>query len=294
MPLRVQHLKTVLLGLCALGCQKEESALSAREPAAEAPKTPSVMAAARETGAVTETERPENIASQKDPESPAAKAEPSPPATERLFGKADLDPANDQVVAPPDAVPDCHARLDAAGLKYRPAQLPLKQIVSEIPTCGCHDAVTVTQGPKGMKIVPPATMSCQMALALGHLESLIDELATAQLGEGVRTLHQGGTYSCRKMARFDLVSEHSYGNAIDVFAFTLHSGKKVSVLADFGALDADFETLPPKGKFLRSLASAAYDRDLTSVSLSPYWDALHRDHFHFDMARYRVDGTRPR
>jgi hypothetical protein len=29
-----------------------------------------------------------------------------------------------------------------------------------------------------------------------------------------------------------------------------------------------------------------------SVVLTPYWDALHRDHFHLDLARYRVDGTR--
>jgi hypothetical protein len=92
------------------------------------------------------------------------------------------------------------------------------------------------------------------------------------------------------MARFDLVSEHSYGNAMDVYSFTLENGRSVSVLKDYGALDRLPSTA--EARFLRSLASAAYDRNVFSVALSPYWDALHKNHLHFDMARYRVDGTR--
>lgn len=229
------------------------------------------------------------------PRAPELETEPNSELTqERVWGRADLDPENDDVVAPPDAVPDCHARLETAGVKFRPARLPLKQIVREIPTCGCEDAVTVTQAPHGMKLAPPAVLSCQMALAIVGLERVIQEHAVQHLGERVRTLHQGGTYSCRKMARFDLVSEHSYGNAIDVYAFSLESGEKVSVLLDFGRLNQPSESLSPRAMFLRRLSSTAYDRDLVSVSLSPYWDTLHRDHFHFDMARYRVDGSRQR
>lgn len=229
------------------------------------------------------------------PDSPGAGGKPgSVSLSERVWGRADDDPTNDDVVAPPEPVPNCHARLEAAGIKFRLAHLPLTQAMRGIATCGCHDAVTVTQAPLGMNLQPKAVLSCQMALALAGLEQAIHEMAERYLGEKVRTLHQGGTYSCRKMARFDLVSEHSYGNAIDVFAFTLESGKKVSVLSDYGALDAPKESHSPRAQFLRAVASAAYDRDLTSVSLTPYWDALHRDHFHFDMARYRVDGSRPR
>jgi hypothetical protein len=36
----------------------------------------------------------------------------------------------------------------------------------------------------------------------------------------------------------------------------------------------------------------AFDERLFSVVLTPYWDKLHSDHFHFDLARYHVDGTR--
>jgi hypothetical protein len=27
--------------------------------------------------------------------------------------------------------------------------------------------------------------------------------------------------------------------------------------------------------------------------ITPFFDALHRDHFHLDQARYRIDGSRP-
>ena len=208
----------------------------------------------------------------------------------RVWGRADLDMTNDAMVAPPDAVPDCERRLSNLGVEFRVASLPLKQYQDDIPTCGSHDAVTLVKAPGGMSFHPPATVTCQLALALVEVERLVQSIAQEEFGKGVRSLHQGGTYSCRKMARFNLVSEHSYGNAIDIFAFTLEDGIKVSVLNDYGKTSEAPGTA--KAKFLRKLASAAYDEGIVSVSLTPFWDALHRNHFHFDMARYRVDGTR--
>src|SRR5690606_762969 len=137
----------------------------------------------------------------------------------------------------------------------------------------------------------PAVMSCRMALAFVDLEKLLQELAHEHLGSEVSRIHHVGTYSCRKMVRFDWVSEHSYGNAIDLSSFTLSDGRSVRVLGHFGRLDE-----PPttgSARFLRQFGEQAFDRDLVSVSLGPYWDALHRDHLHLDMARYRVDGSRP-
>jgi hypothetical protein len=93
------------------------------------------------------------------------------------------------------------------------------------------------------------------------------------------------------MARFrHMVSEHSYANAIDVRAFTLDDGRRIEVLAHFGPTTA--EPPEPESRFLRSVARRLYDEAVFSVVLTPFWDAHHRDHFHLDMARYRVDGTR--
>jgi hypothetical protein len=234
-----------------------------------------------------------SIASQPTPSPPApvVSSEPVPAAPPPDPLGADLDPDNDLVVAPPDAIPSCQDELTRAGVTFLPSELPLKQNQAGGFACGAHDAIVYQKGPTGLSISPPALMTCRMALALVRLEMLLQEVAQRELGTSIKRAHQVGTYSCRKMVRFDFVSEHSYGNAIDIGSFTLADGRKVSVKSHFGKLDAE----PPdaKARFLREVGSAAFDRDIVSVSLGPYWDTLHRDHFHFDMARYRVDGSRP-
>ncbi len=221
----------------------------------------------------------------------ASRAAPAPSAPPADPFAADLDPTNDLVVAPPDAIAGCADELTKAGVTFHAAEMPLKQNREGTFTCGANDAIVYQKGPSGLSISPPALMTCRMALAFVRLEGLMQEVATRELGTTIAKVHQVGTYSCRKMVRFDFVSEHSYGNAIDIGSFTLTDGRKVSVLTHFGRLDA--EPSEARGRFLRELGNAAFDRDVVSVSLGPYWDTLHADHFHFDMARYRVDGSRP-
>lgn len=264
------------------------SMLACTERHADVPKpnhsAPSVNASSEPSPQPAEPIPTEPATPEPIPSEPAAVTPAADP-----FG-ADLDPANDQIVAPPDAIPNCADELTRAGVTFRVAALPLKQNQAGTFTCGAHDAVLYQKGPTGLSISPPALMTCRMALALVRLETLMQELATQELGTSIRRVHQMGTYSCRKMVRFDFVSEHSYGNAIDIGSFTLSDGRRVSVAQHFGKLDA----APPdaRARFLRTLGNAAFDRNLVSVSLGPHWDSLHRDHFHFDMARYRVDGSR--
>ena len=134
-------------------------------------------------------------------------------------------------------------------------------------------------------------VTCTLALALARFEVLLQDEAEHHFNSRVRRLEQGGTYNCRKMARFrTMVSEHSYANAIDFRSVTLADGRTIDVLSHFGKLDVEPTT--EQGLFLRSVARRAYAEEVFSVVLTPFFDALHRDHFHLDMARYRVDGTR--
>lgn len=237
-----------------------------------------------------------NVAKPQPAPSAPARSAPAPvqPAPAALpadpFG-ADVDPANDLVVAPPDAIAGCADELTKLGVIFRVADLPLQKNATGAFTCGANDAVVYQKGPSGLSVSPPALMTCRMALAFVRLEALMQAEATRELGSPIKRVHQVGTYSCRKMVRFDFVSEHSYGNAIDVGSFTLQDGQNVSVAKHFGRLDAQPESA--RARFLRAVGNAAFDQNIVSVSLGPYWDSLHRDHFHFDMARYRVDGSRP-
>jgi hypothetical protein len=220
---------------------------------------------------------------------PAQTAAPAaqPPANEP--GRADLDPENDLVVAPPDPIADCDARLGAAAVASKPASLPIRKSKTG-HACGAPQVVVYAGVAGGARIRPAPLVTCGMALALARFETILQEEAERELGTRVASITQLGTYNCREMARFDLVSEHSYANAIDLTAFTLQDGRSISVARHFGKPGT--EPTRPEGRFLRAFARRLYDEGVFSVVLTEYFDRLHHDHFHLDMARYRIDGTR--
>jgi len=213
------------------------------------------------------------------------------------YEQADLDPTNDAMVAPPEPLAQCAERLKRAGIAFRPASLAFENAVSkrggrsERVACGAEQVVTYLGGPARVRYNAAPLVTCRLALALARFEQLAMEEARLHLGQRVIAFKHLGTYSCRKMVRFDFVSEHSYANAIDIQEIVLEQGERLSVARHFGALHAPAPSA--RATFLRSLARRAFDERVFSTVLTPYWDGLHRDHFHLDLARYRVDGTRP-
>jgi hypothetical protein len=211
------------------------------------------------------------------------KEEPADP------GRADTNPANDMTVAPPELIPDCEARLAAAGLRYELAELPTRK-AKEGHECGAPQVV-VYRGPKGgVRWSSAPLVTCGMALALGRFETILQQESEKYFQKRVVRIEHLGTYACREMARYDWVSEHSYANAIDVSVFQLENGRKISVERHFGKPSKDSKT--NESRFLRELARRLYDDEVFSVVVTEYFDKLHHNHFHLDMARYRVDGTR--
>jgi hypothetical protein len=134
-------------------------------------------------------------------------------------------------------------------------------------------------------------MSCGLALAFAHFEHVLNDEAQRTFGKRVVRMEQVGTYSCREMARFrGNVSEHAYANAIDIASFTLENGKRIRVYPDFEPVSREAQREP--GRFLRHLANRLFDDGVFSNVVTPFYDDLHKTHLHFDLARYRVDGTR--
>lgn len=203
-------------------------------------------------------------------------------------GLANLNPDDDYVIGPPDEIPDCEARLKAAGVTFRVAKLPLKQQHGFV--CGSPQVVEYLDGPEHIRFRPRPIVTCQLALGLAHLEHVLNRTATELLGKKVVSVTQGGTYSCRSMARFKAVSEHSYANAIDLYAFGLSDARTAKVVTHFG--DPRHDATTPEGRFLRTLAQRLFDEQVFSVVVTRYFDELHRDHIHVDMAHYRTDGSR--
>jgi hypothetical protein len=214
-------------------------------------------------------------------------ARPSLPADR---GLADLDPDNDFEVAPPAVVADCDAQLQAAGVEFSAHSFPLKQPRGNTFTCGSEQAVLYRRGPEKFRFNARPQVTCRVALGLARFERIAQEEAERHLGVKIVRVSQLGTYNCRKMARFtNMVSEHSYGNAIDIAGVELSNGRKLTVLKHFGPLQTEPQT--KEAKFWRALAQRLYREDVFSVVLTPFFDSLHKDHFHLDQARYRLDGT---
>jgi hypothetical protein len=99
--------------------------------------------------------------------------------------------------------------------------------------------------------------------------------AQSILGMRVARVETMGSYACRTMIGngSGKLSEHAHANAVDVSAFVLGDGRRITV-KDGWAGGED-------GQFLRAVRAAACKRFATV--LSPDYNAAHHDHLHFDM-----------
>ncbi len=221
---------------------------------------------------------------------PVSRANADSPPAPAVTPYANTDPSDDDVVGPPDAIADCEAQLAAAGVSFRHASLPVH--AEHKLVCGAPQVVVYLGGPGHIAYEPAPLLTCPMALALASFERIVQEEAARDFRVPVVRIAQLGTYNCREMAAYPgWVSEHAYANAIDVARFTLRSGVTVDVQRDF-----DLGEAPPArrgGAFLRAVSQRAFDENVFSHVLTPFFDAHHKDHFHLDLARYRSDGTRP-
>jgi hypothetical protein len=198
---------------------------------------------------------------------------------------AEAPPAAPHAPAPPA---QCQETLRAVGVKFskwplRPSRMP-NGVVCEAP-----DGIAVRRGPV-VRYQPAARVNCAFAQRLVRLEKILDEEARAVLHSQVRAIVQLGTYNCRRMAAYpDLVSEHSFANAIDIATFVLANGRRVEVERDW--IRADQPARSPAAQFLRRLTRRLYDEHVFSVVLTPSYDKHHKNHLHLDGADYSVDGT---
>jgi hypothetical protein len=216
-----------------------------------------------------------------------------PPPKRRAGGYANIDPTDDYVVGPPEPETDCEGSLRALGVTFQRASLPVHSTHTKPKIiCGAPEVVTYIRGPGKIAYNTPPLVTCGMALAIGTWERILQEEASAKLKTKVARIEQMGTYSCREVSAYPgTVSEHSYANAIDVMRFVLANGKTIEVVRDFD--QSEGEPRKPSGAFLRAVSRRANDEDVFSNVLTPFFNRHHNNHFHLDLSRYRLDGTRP-
>lgn len=121
---------------------------------------------------------------------------------------------------------------------------------------------------------PPVTCPVAAALELWR-DQAVEPAAREVFGSDLSRIEHLGAYSCRRLYGREegAWSEHATGNAIDIAAFVLEDGTRISVLGDWNGSEEE-------QRFLREVRDGACG--VFATVLSPDYNAAHADHFHLD------------
>jgi hypothetical protein len=182
------------------------------------------------------------------------------------------------------------AEADRACLLTRPFRrddfITETDAIRERRVCGLRQPLSVAALNDGTVVVgPAATIGCPMTVALEQwLAAAVQPSALARLGSQVVSIEQISAYACRgRNGQPDAeLSEHAFGNALDIASFQLADGRVVSIEDHwYGGTQAEQD-------FLREIHGAACHYFTTVLGPGVEY---HSDHFHFDLARHNANGT---
>ena len=155
-------------------------------------------------------------------------------------------------------------------------------------TCGVDHPFRVYAVSSGaVGIEPSARLGCPLTAALDvWVRDTVQPAALARFGVGVAEIKNMASYGCRTRnnRRGAKLSEHAFGNGLDIGGFILADGREVSVLRDW-------RKGPPEAQaFLREVHAGACG--LFKTVLGPGSDGFHENHLHLDLARHDPQGRR--
>ncbi len=177
-------------------------------------------------------------------------------------------------IAPPDA--SVRRAVGPAGALCGSRSIlgePLAAIPGRLEGCGVAEPVRVT-AVDGVRLSTPAVMDCSTARALASWVEGSVQPAMGGRGGGVEAIEVAAHYACRPRNNRPgaKISEHGRGRAIDISAFLLADGSRMTVLKGWRRRGA--------GAILRALHAGACGP--FGTVLGPEADRYHRDHLHLD------------
>jgi hypothetical protein len=211
---------------------------------------------------------------------PGAPISLSAPGVVPQQGEIDLPPdgAPGQDFRPPYASPPRYPPRDRYAPPYPQASYPQVAAPPPLPRLGPARGEPVDSvGPVAVK--PAATLACPIVSALDHwLNESVQPSAMRWFGARVVEIKQISAYSCRGMNGnpHAHISEHAFGNALDIAAFTLADGRRITV-------KDGWHGLPEEQGFLHDVQGSAC-RQFSTV-LAPGSNRYHYDHIHVDLMR---------
>jgi len=145
--------------------------------------------------------------------------------------------------------------------------------------CRVTDGVRVAAGQDMLALAPANVVpACPVVAALAVWNwQVVQPAAQRILGKSVARIEHFGSHNCRRLygRKEGAWSEHATADAIDVSAFVLTDGRRISVLRDWAVPEKE-------AIFLKEVRDGACK--LFATVLSPDYNAQHRDHLHLDQA----------
>jgi hypothetical protein len=169
---------------------------------------------------------------------------------------------------------------DSSGGYYSPRPVSAAPLNSEpVPPLGPPEPPITTASAGPVEVKPTATLACPLVSALDKwISAAVQPAALKWFHQPVVEIKQISAYSCRGMNGDPNahISEHAFGNALDIAEFDLADGHKVSV--QYG-----WHGTPEEQGFLHDVQAAAC-QDFTTV-LAPGANVYHYNHIHVDLMR---------
>ncbi|MGJ7488057.1 extensin-like domain-containing protein [Variovorax sp. LT2P21] len=178
----------------------------------------------------------------------------------------------------------CLAALARTDMQYEP--VPDR---STGEGCGFSNAVRLQSA--AVRFGGSLTLSCPMALSFHQWERHgLQPAAAERVGQRLVAIEHAGSYACRNINRGEGAvpgasrSRHATADALDVTAFVLADGQRVTVQNRWSLPANDSDRA---GHLLLRDAYAAACRYFDGV-LGPDYNAAHRDHFHLETGGYSM------
>jgi hypothetical protein len=184
----------------------------------------------------------------------------------------------DEINLPPEGMPGARAPINRGPYPAPQAYPPAGAQNYPPPRLGPGQGNPIAAvGPVAIR--PTATLACPIVSALDRwLADSVQPAAMRWFGARVVEIKQISAYSCRGMNGNPSahISEHAFGNALDIAAFTLADGRRITV-------KDGWKGMPEEQGFLRDIQAAACQQ--FNTVLAPGSNVYHYDHIHVDLMR---------
>lgn len=189
-------------------------------------------------------------------------------------GRRDSLRSSTQVFTPSPETRQCMSDLGAARARFTP--VPDRYFGAGCSTVGTVRLSSLMGDDAMLALANLGPVTCPLAQTFsGWARFGVDRAARQILGSPLARIETMGSFACRNVAGTERRSAHAQAAAIDIAAFVLADGRRISVLKEWSGGS------PQERAFLRTVHGSACKR--FGTVLGPGYNAAHADHLHVEL-----------